>query len=115
MNIEKNQNWKNLFKLIKENPDLPIVPMVEGEIVAGDDFYYWKGSWGPAAIDEYLEPKNDYDYIRFKSDNDVFGVLEDYLTDEEFKNLQETEDECRDAYNKLPWIKAIIVYIMLPD
>jgi len=114
MNIEKTKNWEILFKFMKKNPDLPIVSMVEGEIVAGDDFGYWLGSWGLAEIDEYLEPKGDYGYIHFKSNNDVFGVLGDYLTNEEFENLPETEDECRDAYNKLPWIKAIIVYITSP-
>lgn len=34
----ENQYRKELFKLMQENPDLPVVPMVDGEIVAGDDY-----------------------------------------------------------------------------
>lgn len=36
---------EELLKLIKENPDLPIVPMVDSEVVQ-DDFGYWLGAWG---------------------------------------------------------------------
>ena len=35
-------NWEELFRLMQENPDLPVVPMVDGEIV-GDDSGYWVG------------------------------------------------------------------------
>ena len=51
----------------------------------------------------------------FKSDDDVFGALESYMSYEEFEALPESESECRHYYNKLPWIKAIIVYINLPE
>lgn len=110
-----SENQTELFKLIQDNPDLPVMPMVDGEIVAGDDYGYWQGAWGTVRIDEYLKPKSEYDYIRFKSDDDVFDVLEHYLTDEEFEALPETEEECRPIYNALPWIKVIVVYITLPD
>lgn len=112
-NEKERENREGLFKLIKENPDLPIVPMVDGEI-PGDDCGYWQGAWGNAHIDEYLLAYNR-ERILFKSDDDVFDVLEHYLTDEEFEALPETEEECRPIYNALPWIKAIVVYITLPD
>ena len=32
-----NENTKNLLEIIQQNPDLPIVPMVDAEIVNGDD------------------------------------------------------------------------------
>lgn len=38
-------NIKELLKLIKQHPDLPIVAMVESEVVA-DDYGYWMGEWG---------------------------------------------------------------------
>ena len=37
---------ENLLQLIKENPDLPIVPMVDQEIVADDCCTWWIGKWG---------------------------------------------------------------------
>lgn len=42
------KNREELFKLMQENPELPVVPMVDGEI-PGDDCGYWLGSWGASA------------------------------------------------------------------
>lgn len=44
---EKN-NRAELFKLIQENPDLPIVPMVDSDVVA-DDCGHWMGHGGDPA------------------------------------------------------------------
>lgn len=65
-------------------------------------------------MDEYLMCER-YDYMAFKSWDDVFDVLEKYLTDEEFEKLPESESECRKHYDALPWTKAIIVYIITAD
>ena len=43
---------EELLKLMKDNPDLPIVPMVNFEVV-GDEFSYWMGSWGRSEVGEY--------------------------------------------------------------
>ena len=69
-------------------------------------------SWpfGAAEVDEYIVSRQD-DHIYFKSDDDVFDVLEHVLSDEEFNALPQTEAECRPYFAALPWIKAIIVYI----
>lgn len=106
----EKQNREELFRLMRENPELPVVPMVNAEIPA-DDCGYWLGGWGKAAVDEYLLAD---DRFLFKSDDDVFEALERYMTDEEFDALPEKESECRPYYEKLPWQKAIIVYIELP-
>ncbi len=105
----ERKNREQLFKLMQENPELPVVPMVDGEI-PGDDRGYWLGACGSAYIDEYLLTHN-CDRVAFKSNNDVFNVLEWHLTGEEFEKLPETESECRPYYDALPWTKAIIVYI----
>ena len=39
-----NETNKDLLQLIKDNPDLPIIPMVDAEI-AGDDNGYYMGLW----------------------------------------------------------------------
>lgn len=97
-----------LIKVIKQNPDLPIVPMVDGGI-PGDDSGYWLGVFGYAVVDEFVISRRDM--VLFKSDDDVFYTLERCLTDDEFEKLPETEEECRPFYDALPWTKAIIVYI----
>ena len=104
-----------LFKLMQENPELPVIPFVDGEIVAGDDFGTWMGSWGVSCTDEYLIPPQDYEPVIFKSDDDGFDTLEKVLPGEEFDALPESEEECRKIYDALPWTKAIIVNIGLPD
>lgn len=107
----ERKNREELFKLMQENPELPVIPMVDGEI-PGDDCGYWLGSWGQVQVDEYLEAG---DRFLFKSDDDVFDALERYMTCEEFDALPNSESECRPYYEKLPWKKAIVVYIVLPD
>ena len=42
--MTKKENITSLLELMKENPDLPIVPVVSGEI-AGDDCGYWMADW----------------------------------------------------------------------
>lgn len=44
---KERKNREELFKLMQENPDLPVVAMVDGEI-PGDDSGYWLGAWGSA-------------------------------------------------------------------
>lgn len=107
---KERENRDKLFGLMKENPDLPIIPLVDGEII-GDDFGRWAGSWGSARVDEYLIPPFDCAPIIFKSDDDVFDVLENFLSPEEFDALPDQEEDCRVAYEALPWTKAILVYI----
>ena len=114
MTEKERENIAELFKLIKENPELPIVPMVDNQIFDNDYFAYWLGSWGPATLDEYfISGKGKGVFI--KSDEDTFDVLEKYLSPEEFETMPESEDERIAYYNNLPWIKAIIVYIDLPE
>lgn len=109
----EKQNQDELFRLMRENPDLPVVPMVDGEI-CGDDSGYWCGAWGHASVDEYLTCER-FNHIVFKSDDDVFDVLENVLSDKEFDALPQTEAECRPYFEALPWTKAIIVYITTVD
>ena len=114
MTEKERKNHDDLFKLMQENPDLPVVPMVDADIVAGDDYGRWMGSWGSASVDKYLIPPDDRPMI-FKSDDDVFDTLEQCLPEAEFEALPENESECRPFYDALPWVKAIIVNINLPD
>ena len=105
----------NLITLIKENPDLPIVPMVNSEVVA-EDYGYWMGKWGNCQITEYYSGR---ERVHFK-DDDEENVLMDlcdfdwcfavekgtdiyYLSEEDWDNL----------YQGVPWTKCIVVYITI--
>ena len=107
---------KELFKLMQENPDLPVIPFVDTEVVAGDGFGKWMGSWGNARVDEFLIPARDWEPIIYKSENfDVSDTLEKYLSYEEFDKLPDVPSEWLKRYDVLPWQKAIIVDIVLPE
>lgn len=115
MTNEERASHSELFRLMQENPDLPVVPMVDTEVVCGGEWGRWIGSWGSAKVDEYILPPGEYDPILFKSDDDVFDTLEKCLSEAEFDALPVDEKDCRPIYEALPWTKAIIVDIDLPD
>lgn len=99
------ENVKQLFELIKENPELEILPMVSTDCVPSDDFAYWGASWGSAEIDEYLVIG---ERIYYKSMD--FDVVVDLMFDDSDCN----EDAAKDKAEKMDWIKAIIVRIETP-
>lgn len=113
MNKKEKQNREELFRLMRENPDLPIIPMVAEEICE-EGYAYGMGELGWSSIDEYILANRYDDRILFKSDGDVLDVLERYLSEEEFDKLSEDETEWQEIYDGLPWTMAIVVYIKVP-
>lgn len=120
MNVinKQKERVEGLLQLIQENPDLPIVPMVDYEIIASDDYTYWTGSWGKAAIDEvYIDSERIY----FKSTDE--DLLADQFYDEIWDNVDQYKDLSEHEIGvlaerrveELNWKKAIVVYITLPD
>lgn len=99
-----------LLDLIKNNPLLPILPMVNQEVVGDDCWGYWMGSWGSARIDKYLVHNGR---LFFKDDDDPFDVLERVGYPRCVDDM--TDREIDAAYDALPWRKAIIIYIDTPE
>ena len=110
---ERDQK-NELLKLIQENQDLPVVPMVDSEIVC-DDCGYWLGVWGSARITEYYIGK---ERVYFKDECDQEDVLNDMNDcmcgyDQNGRDIYEWSDEEWDElFESLPWIRAIVVYIV---
>lgn len=103
-------NIEKLIKLIQENPDLPVIPMVDYEIVADDDYQRWIGSIGDSKIGDFCI-WNDKIYT------DKQNLVED-LIDEEYFFSEETDDEILKSAQKEAdkiMFKAIILNIDLPD
>lgn len=111
---KERKNREELFKLMQENPELPVVAMVDSEIVADDGYSRWKGAWGSSCIGEYLVGE---ECVHFREEDDPEEVekalLDGAITCEEFEAM--TDAEAEGAYASLPWIRAIIVDIDLPD
>lgn len=109
---------EELLNLIKENPELPIIPMVGTEVVADDCYSYWIGSWGRSEVTEYYVGR---EYVHFK-DDDVENVLTDmvgcnYGQTKDGKDIWDdlSDEEWDELFKSLPWVKAIVVYIETPD
>lgn len=110
---KQQENITRLLELIKENPELEIVPMVDCECVHHDGYAYWLGEWGTAEIDEYYSSDTD-ERIYFKSD-DFEELVEKIIgrLSEEYGNFMDEELEllAEDEVNGLKWTKAIVVHI----
>ena len=107
-------NTEQLLSLIKENPDLPIVPLVDSEVVDYDNYNWWLGEWGKAEITEYYLGR---EHIHFKDEDDEEDVLYDmagckYSMTPDGRDIYDLTDEEWDAlYQSIPWTKCIAVRI----
>lgn len=107
--IEFQQEYvRQAFDLIRENPELPIIPLVNYEVVADDDALYWMGSWGKARIDEYT---TGGERIRYLSEG-IEELYDDYFGDT-FGNKD--LNFMRNMVEGLGWTKAIFIKIELPN
>ena len=104
-----------IIQVIRANPDLPIVAMVDSDIVADDCNTWWLGHWGPCKITEYYNGRN---YLHFKDDDDEEDVLADldgckYYCDQQGRDITALSDEEWDKlYAAVPWTKCIAVHIV---
>ena len=104
---------EQLLQLIKENPDLPVVPMVDYEVCGDYCCTWWMGSWGRSEVTEYYLGEEKV-HFRDDDEEDVLNDLEGckYGHDPQGRNIYDLSDEEWDAlYKSIPWTKCIVVYI----
>lgn len=109
----------NLSKLMWDNPNVKVIPMVHTEVVADDCYSSWAGSFGEPRLDEVY---NEDERIYFRSED------EDELTDRLYDELdakynfdlqknftsEEIEELLRVEVNNVEWEKAIIIPVVSP-
>ena len=107
--MKQKENVKELFTLIMNNPDLPIIAWVDSEIVADDGYMRWLGSFGSSQIIEYTEVEmyEGYPEMVYKDDTERY---EEYLLDQGM-----SDEEVEEHIKNIDWTKAIAVNIDLPD
>ena len=99
-------NTQKLLQLATENPDLPIVPMVDYEVV-GDGYGFWLGEFGSCYVGEYACYNDRYYEDRDELKEAYFGYNE-----EDFEGYFDDDlEEALDLATDHMWTKAIIVYI----
>lgn len=108
-----NKNVIEFIETVKANPELPVIALVNNEVVADVDYSYWIGEFGRTAIKEVYYGNSS---VHFR-DGDQEEVLADlvgceYYCTPEGKDITELSDEeWNDLFNSLPWEKHIVLYI----
>lgn len=110
MSEKERQSREELFRLMAEHPELPVVPMVDSDIVADEGSCYWMGSWGAACIREYL--RGD-ERVYFRDDEDIEEVVASISGWDAYELM--SNEEAVAAFMVMPWVKAIVVNIDLPE
>lgn len=134
--MSNEQNNKHFLNLVEKNPALPIVPMVDYEIV-GDGWGRWMGSFGTSYVgeyalynDRYFEDREEFkeEYYDMNDDElcekfnyepfiNEFSVKQGKYTEEQLKVNNENEKMIEEYLDKIAeeyFIKAIVVHIDLP-
>lgn len=109
----QKENVQELLRLIQENPDLRIIPMVYTECVGDDCHCSWASSWGKARIDEvWFSDEKIYalslDFDELVED-EYERLLPENCTDEAYK--EKIEKQAEENVNAYDWEKVILVDI----
>lgn len=101
----KEDNVRNYFILASLHPELRTIPMVETEVVAGDDVSRWSGVVGKAEVREYTiqEQRTDSMCYVFK---DNLQDFKDFLANDGMNPM-----EIEDTIERIEWKKAIFLNI----
>lgn len=97
--IIRHKYQLELVKLIMENPEVDVIPMVDYEIICSDDYKRWASSIGKSEIHEYYFDSNDEGQLCYKDE------------------LNKEQLEYANSYlhsNNMEWKKAIFVDVDLP-
>ena len=102
--------FEELLELKIKRPELPIIPMVDSEIVCDDGYARWMGSWGGSSITKYL--RGEEHIFFFDDEDDISEVMEEVVGYDAYAAM--TDEEALETYRDLPWIECIAVDINLP-
>ena len=109
----RNFNSDEFIRLVADNPELPIMPMVDTECVKDDGYGWWSAGMGIPEIDEYYV---EDERIYLKSD-DLEELAETFIDnnydEEPYKSMTEEEFEivAEEVVANYEWTKAIILPI----
>lgn len=106
-----NEHEQKLRELIIANPDLPVIFMVNSDVIVDDSYANWLASMNYVKVGEYCCYRTRY----YDDRNDL---EEEYYVDheDELKYLKDNEiDMIIKERTSSWWRKAIIVYVDVPS
>lgn len=92
--MKQSEKLTQLLELMQANPELPVIPCVDGDVVSGDEYYCWLGSWGESAVQEFVIGR-ERTYYREDDICEMNDVLYERYDPELVDNM--TEEETRAA------------------
>lgn len=104
------ENIKNLAKLIAENPNMPVIPMVEQEVIGDDQAKRWAGHIGTSEVKEFILRENiegTFFYYR-KDQENLIDMIAENSEEEDYSVAQQ---EAREKVNAMQWNKAIFLNV----
>lgn len=113
-----NAKYGELLRLVAENPSLPVVPMVYSEVVQDDGYSSWIGAFGDARVGEYvlIEMYGENRYFERDGQDEIEEYFVDKYCDEaECEYNPQLSEIAHEKAEALPWKKAILVYVGLPE
>ena len=136
MNI--TENIQKLITLATEHPELPIIAMVDGEIVGDDSYHRWVGYFGSVELGEYvlyddrfIDDREEfkekyYDYnddelcekFGYEPGINEYTLKNGHCTKKRYEENKENEKRLKaylDEVAERAFKAAIIVNIDLPD
>lgn len=96
--MKQSEKLTQLLELMQANPELPAIPCVDGDVVSGDEYYCWLGSWGESAVQEFIIGK-ERTYYREDDICEMNDVLYERYDPELVDNM--TDEETRAAIREL--------------
>ena len=112
-----NEATATLLKLAAENPAMPIVAMVNFEVVAGDDFAYWTGEIESVDVKELWLSPDARTWDREDAESEYDGFIESYASNEDLMKIECWTDDklykqaAMEWIAGLPWTKCIVIFI----
>lgn len=116
-----NEATATLLKLAAENPAMPIVAMVNFEVVAGDEFAYWTGEIDSVDVKELWLSPDARTWDREDAESEYDGFVESYASNEDLMKIECWTDDklykqaAMEWIAGLPWTKCIVIFVEAPD
>lgn len=110
---KQRENIQELLQLCQAHPDLPIIPMVDTDIVCDDTHNWWLGGFGGCCLDEIITLPDGASIC--KSDADYAWLYELFFDDDDDFDASATEIKIKEKVDSLNWLPCITITIGLPE
>ena len=104
-----------LAMLHDKHPGLPVLTMVDSEVVADDDHSFWKSKIRAVKLDKYVETDSKIIvYSRSYDIEDVYDIYDQDVISRKIPNDLSQAERTRlmtEMFENAPWVDAIIVWV----